>query len=52
MVETESRKDKIDALANALEKMWSGGGGECGVYTVAIQRDKVRKLLHELLDEP
>jgi hypothetical protein len=53
MTETPlERAKKIDALADALERMWSGGGGEYGVYTVANQREKVRELLHELLREP
>lgn len=43
------RAKKIDKLADALERMWSGGG-DYSVYTVAIYREEVRHLLHELLD--
>lgn len=48
--EQDDRAKKIDALAGALERMW-GGGGEYGVYTIAVHREKVRELLHELLGE-
>jgi hypothetical protein len=48
-----NRSEKIDALFDALCKMWAGGGGDYGgVFTVAVERDKVKALLHELLDEP
>ncbi|MEQ9634616.1 MAG: hypothetical protein RLW68_00880 [Devosia marina] len=41
-------EEKIDRLADALERMW-GGGGEYGVYTVAIYRNDMRRMLHEIL---
>lgn len=46
---SDDRKKKVDELADALEQMWSGGG-DYGVYTVAVQREKMRKMLHELLE--
>lgn len=46
------REKKIDELADALERMWSGGGGDYGVYTVYNEKVKVRRLLHELLAAP
>ena len=46
-----SRAQKIDALYETLTSLWSGGG-DYGVYTVAIQRERLRPLLHDLLSSP
>ena len=39
----------IDTLAGCLERLWSGGGGEMGVYTVAVERDRLRHALAAFL---
>lgn len=46
---TEDEK-AINNLANVLEALWSGGGGDCGVYTVAIQSAKLRPALEEFMN--
>jgi hypothetical protein len=47
---SEMRKQKVDQLADALERLWFGGG-DYGVATDANQREKMRRLLHELMDD-
>lgn len=43
------RDQKIDELCTVLCSLWSGGGGDYGVYTVANERTRLKALLHELL---
>lgn len=39
----------IDDLANVLERLW-GGGGEYGVYVIAMERHKLRPALKEYMN--
>jgi hypothetical protein len=41
---SDDERDIIENLAQCLERLWSGGG-EYGVYTVAIERDRLRPAL-------
>lgn len=47
-MEESKRKKMIDELTDALAHMF-GGGIDGVVYAKAIEREKVRRLLHELL---
>lgn len=42
----KTRNEKIDELYECLTKLWFGSGGGC--YTVGIERDRLKPLLHEL----
>lgn len=50
MREMNADETAINDLANVLEKLWSGGWGESGVYTVAIQREKLRPALEAYMN--
>jgi hypothetical protein len=39
----------IELLAHCLEHLWAGGGSETGVYTVAVERDRLRHALAAFL---
>ena len=39
----------IKELTECLCNLW-GGGGSFGVYTVALQRERLEGLLHELVE--
>ena len=46
-----TREEKIEELYTCLTSLWSGGGGDYGTYTVAMERTRLHALLFDLLGE-
>lgn len=51
-LETLTRPELVDEMHRCLCKLWGGGGGDYGVYTVAHESDRLKAVMHLLFDDP